>query len=135
MMINRFLSNNMSSMTFVFSMIVLLNSTLAYFQVIDLGDVNRFILGVAILVLVLSFIAYTLSYFSFPSEKVFHMVNFGSQFIVFLSIGSLLGIIPLSVEGVIINLLLAWGLYSLVIRIRKHELNKLALAINERLSN
>lgn len=133
-MIKRFFSNYTSSMTLVFSMVVLLNSTLAYFQVIDLGDVNRFILGMAILVLVLSFIAYTLSHFSFPSEKVFHMVNFGSQFLVFLSIGSLLGIIPLSIEGIIINLFLAWGLYSLVIRVRRHELNKLALAINERLS-
>ncbi|MFL2078273.1 hypothetical protein [Marinilactibacillus psychrotolerans] len=63
------------------------------------------------------------------------MVNFGSQFIAFLLIGSLLGILPLNVEGIMINLFLAWGLYSLVIRVRRHELNKLALAINKRLSN
>lgn len=134
-MIKRFFSNNMNSMTFVFSIVVLLNSTLAYFQVIDLGDVNKFILSVAILVVLLSLIVYILAYLNFSSEKTYHLVSFGCQFTAILLIGSFLGITPLNMSGILINFFIALGIYSLSVKKNKYELNQVALAINERLSD
>lgn len=134
-MIKRFFSNNMNSMTFVFSIVVLLNSTLAYFQVINLGDINKFILSVAILVVLLSLIVYILAYLNFSSEKTYHLISFGCQFTAFLLIGSFLGIIPLNLSGILINFFIALGIYSLSVKKNKYELNQVALAINERLSN
>ncbi|MFL2077198.1 hypothetical protein [Marinilactibacillus psychrotolerans] len=134
-MSKRFLSNNMSGMTFVFTIVVLMHSILAAFKLINIENLHNIFIIFAILILVFALISDSLTYLNFPSEKVFHSINFVNQFSAFLLIGNLFKMIDLSVGVIVINFFIALGIYSLSVKRHRYELNKLALAINERLSN
>lgn len=134
-MFKHYFSNNIGHMSFNFSVIVLINSVLDFFQIIELGDnMSRFILSLAFLIIVISLIPHTLSFLNFRSDKAYHVVNSVSQFSVLFLIASITGLIPISLESFISNAILFSLLYYISIKMRRQQLNKLANAINQQLS-
>lgn len=133
-MIKQFISSYMNTMTFVFSIVVLLNMALDYLQIINLENVSLSILFLAVIIILLSLISYWTSYLNIQSVKVFHLVNCGLQLLVFNLIYSFFGSIDTSVGALITNSLLFIGIYTLSIQRRKRELRQLAQAINQQLA-
>jgi hypothetical protein len=131
----QFFSENLSGMTFNFTFITLLNLLLHYFEVINLGDEAAFILGLALLILALTFINYIISFFNFKSLRIYRWVNLLSQLIIFFFIASLMGLVYLSVASILINSLVYISLYFLHGRYQRAQLNQLANKINQRLAN
>ncbi|GEL65848.1 hypothetical protein [Marinilactibacillus psychrotolerans] len=133
-MIKQFFSNNINTMTFVFSIVILINALFAVFNASELGGAQYTIILIAFLILALGLITHLLTYLNFPSEMLFHVVNFISQFTFIIFMGSLFGMMDLSLKGMLINLFIALGIYTLSAKKRKYEFEQLAIAINERLS-
>lgn len=129
-----FFSEQLSSMTFTFSFIVLLNAVIDFFQGTEQENGNEFILVLAFLILVMWGLADAISKFPFRSARFYHLFNLGSQMIAFFVIVGWIGLIPLTVENVIINGIIYVGLYFLNVRMRQQRINQLADAINEQLS-
>lgn len=129
-----FFSEQLSSMTFIFSFIVLLNAVIGFFQDVERANGNKFILVLAFLILVLWGVSYVISQFPFRSAHSYHFFNLGSQIITFFVIVGWIGLIPLTVENIIINGNIYVGLYFLNGRMRQQRINQLADAINEKLS-
>lgn len=124
-----YFSENLNSMTFVFSFIVILNALLGY-----LGDANRFVLGLTVLIIFLFSFAHAVTYLNFRSNKAYHLFNFIGQLIVFFVIASLTGLINVTLDGLFTNGVIFATLYFLTMRMRKQRINQLANAINEQLS-
>lgn len=124
-----YFSENLNSMTFVFSFIIILNALLGY-----LGDANRFVLGLTMLIIVLFSFAHAVTYINFRSNKAYHLFNFIGQFIILVVIASLMGLVTATLNGLVTNGIIFATLYFLTTRMRKHRINQLANAINEQLS-
>lgn len=124
-----YFSENLNSMTFVFSFIIILNALLGY-----LGDANRFVLGLTMLIIVLFSFAHAVTYINFRSNKTYHLLNFSGQFIILVVIASLMGLITVTLNGLVTNGVIFATLYFLTTRMRKHRINQLANAINDQLS-
>ena len=124
-----YFSENLNSMTFVFSFIIILNALLGY-----LGDANRFVLGLTMLIIVLFSFAHAVTYINFRSNKAYHLFNFIGQFIILVVIASLMGLVTVTLNGLVTNGIIFATLYFLTTRMRKHRINQLANAINEQLS-
>ncbi|WP_028274206.1 hypothetical protein [Atopococcus tabaci] len=132
-MMKNFFSENLSSMTFVFSSIVLLNALLSFSQSVPWENASLSILKMAGLVLVLFFLGYVGSYLPFHSASAYHIFNITIQLIAGFALASLLGMFSINVENLIVNGFVYILLYYLTYRIRKHRFNQLAQAINEHL--
>lgn len=132
-MIKQFLSYYLNNMTFIFSVIVLSVTLLSVMNVLEVGDMTIFILTTAIFTLGLSLISYGISHVNFKSSFAFHAANCATQFGGLLLIGRLLGYMP-TLEGVLFNIVIFSSVYALSVRKRKFELEQLAAAMNERLS-
>lgn len=124
-----YFSENLNSMTFIFSFIVILNALLGY-----LGDANRFVLGLTVLIIVLFSFTHAVTYINFRSNTVYHLLNFIGQFIILVVIASLTGLITVTLNGLVTNGVIFATLYFLTTRMRKHRINQLANAINDQLS-
>lgn len=124
-----YFSENLNSMTFIFSFIIILNALLGY-----LGDATRFVLGLTVLIIVLFSFAHVVTYINFRSNKAYHLLNFIGQFIILVVIASLMGLITVTMNGLATNGAIFATLYFLTNRMRKHQINQLANAINEQLS-
>lgn len=124
-----YFSENLNSMTFVFSFIIILNALLGY-----LGDANRFVLGLTMLIIVLFSFAHAVTYINFRSNKAYNLFNFIGQFIILVVIASLMGLVTVTLNGLVTNGIIFATLYFLTTRMRKHRINQLANAINEQLS-
>lgn len=131
----QFFSENLSGMTFNFSFLVLLNVLLNYFGIIDLGNETVFILGLALLIVVLTFINYINNFLNFKNLKVYRLVNLLSQLVIFFLIASLMGLIYLSVASILINSMIYISLYFLNTRYQRAQINQLANKINQRLAS
>lgn len=135
-MIKQYFSNHIGHITFNFTVIVLINSFLDYYQIINIGDMmSGFILTLALLFLMLSLIPHSLGYINFRSANLYHLVNFVSQLIVFYIISIKTGLLPMTVDSIIINTILFSLLYFISVKRRKQQLNQLANAINQQLAN
>ena len=88
-----YFSENLNSMTFVFSFIIILNALLGY-----LGDANRFVLGLTMLIIVLFSFAHAVTYINFRSNKAYHLFNFIGQFIILVVIASLMGLVTVTLN-------------------------------------
>lgn len=124
-----YFSENLNSMTFVFSIIIILNALLGY-----LGDATRFVLGLTVLIIVLFSFAHAVTYINFRSNKAYHLLNFIGQFIILVVIASLMGLITVTLNGIVTNGVIFATLYFLTTRMRKNRINQLANAINDQLS-
>lgn len=131
----KFISENLNSMTFIFSFIVLLNILLNYFEVIQLEDESSFILGLALFILLLHTVPYILAFFTFTTKITFHLINLTTQLIAFFILGGLMGLIPLNVTSILVNIFTYIILYYLNVQIRNAQVSRLANKINSRLSN
>ena len=129
-----FFSEKLSSMTFTFSFIILLNAVVGFFQGIELENANEFILVLAFLILIMWGLADVISNFPFRSTRSHHLFNLGSQLITFFVIVGWIGLFPLTVEGIVTNGIIYVGLYFLNVRMRQQRINQLADAINEQLA-
>ena len=97
-----FFEDNICSMSFTFTVIVLLNAILGYFLKYE-GTNNKFLLTLAALIIVLWAIAYGLSLISFSSTKMYHIINLSSTLFTFYVIAILGGLIPQTINSVISN--------------------------------
>lgn len=124
-----YFSENLNSMTFVFSFIVILNALLGYF-----GDANKFVLGLTVLIICLFTFAHAVTYLNFSSNKAYHLFNFIGQFIVFVVIAGLMRLINVTLDGLVTNGVIFATLYFLTTRMKKRRIIQLANTINEQLS-
>lgn len=130
----QFFSENISSMSFTFSFIILLNALLGFFRNIQGEYVNNFILSLAVLILVLFILSYAVSYIDFKSSSTHHAFNLFSQLAAFFVIASLTGLISTTPDSLMTNGIIFVILYYLNYRMRKHRIDQLADAINQHLS-
>ncbi|GAA0480941.1 hypothetical protein IRB23SM22_02960 [Alkalibacterium sp. s-m-22] len=133
-MIKNFISSYMNTMTFVFSVVVLLNAALDYFQIINIGNVSLSVLLLAVIIILLCLVSYGTSYLSVKSARVYHVINCGFQLIIFNLVISLFGTFDTSVAGLMMNTVLFIGIYYLSVQRRKRELRQLAQEINHQLA-
>lgn len=133
-MIKDFISNYMNTMTFVFSVVVLLNAALDYFQIINIGDVSLSVLFLAVIIILLCLVSYGTSYLSVKSARVYHVINCGFQLIVFNLVIRLFGAVDVTAAGFLTNTLPFIGIYYFSVQRRKRELRQLAQAINHQLA-
>ena len=127
-----FFEENVSSMSFIFSFIVLLNAVLGYFLEAD-GMTNSVLLALAAIILLLFAVSYGVSFIHFKSNKVFRAVNLGVQLIVFYTISLSTGLIAWSFDAVLSIGLVFVGLYFINSNRRMREVERLASDINKRL--
>lgn len=129
----RFFEDSLSNMSFTFSFIILLNAVLGYFFEYEVAG-NRFILALAVIILVLTAVAYSLSHIQFASSKMYHIITFSSQLLAFYVIALWGGLIPWTLSGILSNGLVFTLLYWLNVNRKKREMERLALKINQQLS-
>ena len=128
-----FFEDNISSMSFTFTVIVLLNAILGYFLKYE-GTNNKFLLTLAALIIVLWAIAYGLSLISFSSTKMYHIINLSSTLFTLYVIAILGGLIPQTMNSVISNGFIFIVVYFLNVKRHERLTEQLAIEINERLS-
>lgn len=131
----QFFSENLSGMTFNFSFLVLLNVLLNYLGVINLRNETVFILGLALLIVMLTFINYINSFFDFKSLKTYRLFNLLSQLILFFIVSSLMGLVTLTLASILINTGIYIILYFLNQHYQRAQINQLANKINQKLSS
>lgn len=128
-----FFEDNISSMSFTFTVIVLLNAILGYFLKYE-GTNNKFLLTLAALIIVLWAIAYGLSLISFSSTKMYHIINLSSTLFTFYVIVILGDLISQTMNSIVSSGFIFIIIYFLNIKRRERLIERLAVEINEGLS-
>lgn len=132
MMIKDFISDNLNGMSFTFTVLVLLNALVA--EVYQMEVSISLIWVLAILVLVSYVVSHAISYFDFSSEILYHTVNLGTQYAVFVLMITLLNLVPFTLSTLITNGVVYSCLYLTNVRKNKIELQKLAAQINQEIA-
>lgn len=130
----KFINYNLDSMTFVFSAIVLLNAFLGLINGNHSGLQNEYLMGLAILIIILWGVSYVLSLVDFQSELQLHIIQLSVHIIGFFLIAFSLNLIPMTLDSIVTNGIIFIILYFTLDRIRKNKINRLAEVINKKLS-
>lgn len=130
----KFINYNLDSMTFVFSAIVLLNAFLGLINGNHSGLQNEYLMGLAILIIILWGVSYVLSFVDFQSELQLHIIQLSVHIIGFFLIAFSLNLIPMTLDSIVTNGIIFIILYFTLDRIRKNKINRLAEVINKKLS-
>lgn len=130
----QFFSENINSMTFTFSFIILLNAFFGFFKNVHGDYITDFIMGLALLILVLFILAHIITYINFQSSTVYHVVHLSSQLAAFFTITIVTNLIALNMSSLLTNLFVFVLLYYLNYRMEKHRIHQLADAINQHLT-
>lgn len=129
----RFFEENVSTMSFTFTFIVLLNAILGYFNEYE-ALTNHVLLTLAVIILILWAVNYVISLVPFTSTKVYYLVNFVSVLTVFYIIVLSRDLLSWSIGEVVSNGLIFLVLYFINIHRKNREVEHLANEINKKLS-
>lgn len=129
-----FFEENLNSMSFTFTMIVLLNAILGI--TLESENVNnKILISLALLIIVLWAVSYLLSQITYQSEKIYHLINLSITLTLFYLIAISGGLLPLTGENIVLSGIMFLGLYILNVRRQKREVERLATKINKQLTN
>lgn len=131
----RFLNQNLESMTFVFTMIVLLNAIVALLKTESKSVPSIGIIAIAIMVLTMFIVSYMVSYINFKTSYQFHITQLGIQLFIFIIILIIFSSKPINVGAIIENVIIYSLLYFSVSRIKKNKFEQLVEEINRKLDS
>ncbi|MEY8370924.1 hypothetical protein AAK938_05160 [Aerococcaceae bacterium 50-4] len=129
-----FINLNLANMTFIYSMIVLLNASTSVLFTDSKLLSSIDLIAIAILVLGMFMIGYFVSTIDFKSTFQFHSVNISLQLIILIIFLISFSSEPIAFSSILGNVFIFVVLYYSVYKIQKNKMTRLAEEINRRLA-